>query len=264
MLATLASTYFSRIGVPRSVRTDLTSLQHIHTAHVGSIPFENLDILLGCPIRLEIESLRAKLIDQRRGGYCFEQNTLFLAVLRELGFDARAVEARVRAGAVAIRPRTHMAIIVSLAGRDWLVDVGFGGEGPIEPVPMTGLAVAQGGLEYRVTTNGATRILQMRAAADWTDQYAFVPGEVHPVDFEMANWFTSTYPQSPFVRTLTAQRATRDARYVLRYPHYSEIRGGSASAREISRAELMPMLREVFLIDLPDDTTFAALDVPPN
>jgi N-hydroxyarylamine O-acetyltransferase len=92
------------------------------------------------------------------------------------------------------------------------------------------------------------------------DQYAFGPGEVHPVDFEMANWFTSTYPASPFVRGLTVQRATPDARYVLRYPRYVEMLGGSASTREIDRANLPSLLRETFLIDLPDDTAFAAVD----
>lgn len=262
MLDTLASTYLSRIGVRRPDRIDLAALREIHLAHVASIPFENLDILLGRPIRLDIESLRAKLIDRRRGGYCFEHNTLLLSVLRDLGFEARAVEARVRTGTVGIRPRTHMAIVVTVAEGERLVDVGFGGEGPIEPVPMDGMEVAQGGLEYRVTAEGSRRILQMRAADDWMDQYAFVPGEVHPVDFEMANWFTSTYPQSPFVRGLTAQRATPDARYVLRYPHYTETRGGAATTREIGRADLLPLLRETFLIDLTDDAMFPVIDLP--
>ena len=260
MIEALASTYFPRIAMPLPVRIDLDALRTMHLAHLASIPFENLDILLGRPINLDITSLHAKLIHGRRGGYCFEHNTLLLAVLRELGFDARAVEARVRAGTAAIRPRTHMAIVVRVGGGEWLADVGFGGDGPLEPVPMTGTPVAQGGIEYRVTADGATRILQMRTTGDWADQYAFVPGEVHPVDFEMANWFTSTYPQSPFVRGLTAQRATAETRYVLRYPHYSERRGGSTLTRQIGRADLIPLLREIFLIDLPDDTTFPVLD----
>jgi N-hydroxyarylamine O-acetyltransferase len=260
MLESLASAYFSRIAVPPLAHVDLSALRQIHAAHVASIPFENLDILLGLPIRLDLESLRAKLIDRRRGGYCFEQNTLLLAVLRDLGLEARAVEARVRAGTIGIRPRTHMAILASIAGGEWLVDVGFGGEGPVEPIPMTGMVVVQGGFDYRVTSEGSTRMLQVRSTGDWTDQYAFGPGEVHPVDFEMANWFTSTYPASPFVRGLTVQRATPDARYVLRYPHYVEMRGGAASTREIDRASLPRLLREIFLIDLPDDTAFAAVD----
>lgn len=259
MTEPLAPAYFPRIAMPFPDRIDMDALRAIHLAHVASIPFENIDILLGHPINLDIPSLRAKLIDRRRGGYCFEQNTLLLSVLRELGCDARAVEARVRAGTVAIRPRTHMAIVVRVGADDWLVDVGFGGDGPLEPVPMTGTTVSQGGLAYRVAADGPMRILQMRATGDWADQYAFVPGEVHPVDFEMANWFTSTYPHSPFVRGLTVQRATRDARYVLRYPLYSEMRGGSIRTREIGRADLIPLLREIFLIDLPDDTTFAVL-----
>jgi N-hydroxyarylamine O-acetyltransferase len=91
--------------------------------------------------------------------------------------------------------------------------------------------------------------------------YAFVPEAVHPVDFEVANWFTSTHPRSPFVRTLTAQRSTRDVRYILRYPSYSEIRGGDVITREIGRDELLPLLREIFLIELPHDTTFRVPDL---
>ena len=76
----------------------------------------------------------------------------------------------------------------------------------------------------------------------------------------MANWFTSTHPQSPFVRTLTVQRTTRAVRYVLRYPAYTEIRDSGILTREISRSELIPLLRDVFLIQLPEETVFPAID----
>lgn len=258
----LLPSYLARIGLAVPDRPDLATLRRIHAAHVAAIPFENLDILLGAGVRLDLDALRAKLIHRRRGGYCFEHNTLLLAALGELGYTARPVEARVRAGSTAIRPRTHMALLVRLDDAEWLVDAGFGGEGPCEPVSMAGTVSTQSGLEYRVTTEGDLRVLQARASGAWLDQYAFATGEVHPADFEVANWFTSTHPQSPFVRTLTAQRATADARHVLRYPTYTEIRGGRVQAREISRAELAPLLRDVFLIDLPVDTIFPAIDVP--
>ena len=154
-----------------------------------------------------------------------------------------------------------MVLTVPLAGVPWLADVGFGAEGLCEPVPMDGLTtVASAGLTYRVVEDGNLRVLQMRRDGDWEDQYAFAFEPVHPVDFEVGNWFTSTYPQSPFVRTLTAQRATRDVRYVLRYPTFTEIRDSGIEARDIRRDELMPLLRRVFLIDLPDDTVFPAID----
>jgi N-hydroxyarylamine O-acetyltransferase len=258
----LLDAYLTRIGLERPGTPSLSALRQLHAAHVAAIPFENLDILLGRGINLDIDHLRAKLVDQRRGGYCFEQNTLFLGVLRELGFSATPMEARVRVGATAIRPRTHMVVVVRIGPDEWLVDVGFGGDGPIEPVPIPAAdaAAAQPGMAYRVVHEGPLRVLQIRTAAGWIDLYAFVPEGAHPVDFELANWFTSTYPLSPFVRTLTAQRSTRDVRYILRYPTYTEIRGDAVHTREISRSELVPMLRDIFLIDIPLETTFAVID----
>jgi len=261
MASALLHDYLECVGLPDGGRPDLDTLRRLHEAHVAAIPFENLDILLGQGIHLEPDRLRDKLIARHRGGYCFEQNALFAAVLLESGYTVTAMEARVRVGATALRPRTHMVLGVELDGQSWLADVGFGGEGLLEPVPMNGEASApSAGITHRVVEEGTLRVLQMRQASAWEDQYAFALEPVHPVDFEMANWFTSTHPQSPFVRTLTVQRTTRAVRYVLRYPVYTEIRDSGILTREIARGELVPLLREVFLIRLADDTVFPALD----
>lgn len=263
MVSPFLVAYLDRIGLAPPLSPDLETLRRLHASHVAAIPFENLDILLGRGIHLDLERLQHKMVAQRRGGYCFEQNTLFLAVLRESGFSAVPMEARVRVGSAAVRPRTHMVLAVVIDGREWLADVGFGGEGPREPVPMRGaVPTPSSGLSYRILEEGEARVLQMRQAMEWADQYVFLPQAVHPVDFEVANWFTSTHPQSPFVRTLTAQRTTPDVRYVLRYPTYTEIRDAGTRTREIDRRELLPLLREVFLIDLPDGTVFPAIDSP--
>ena len=257
----LLDSYLERVGVSGHIAQDLECLRRLHAAHVEAIPFENLDILLGRGVHLDAEALRDKLIARRRGGYCFEQNTLFLSILREVGFTVTAMEARVRAGATVLRPRTHMVLVVELDGAQWLADVGFGGEGLLEPVPIGSEAgVSSSGLSHRVFGEGELQVLQQRHDSGWDDQYAFLMQPVHPVDFEMANWFTSTHPQSHFTRTLTAQRITRRARHVLRYPTYTEIRESGAVSREVTRGELMPLLREVFLIDLPDDTVFPVVD----
>jgi N-hydroxyarylamine O-acetyltransferase len=261
MASTLLDHYLERVGVAISGSPDLDTLRRIHAAHVATIPFENLDILLGRGIDLELDRVQDKLIGRRRGGYCFEQNTLLLAVLREIGFAVEPMEARVRTGATAIRPRTHMVLVVTAERRRWLADVGFGGDGLLEPISMDGAeSIPSSGSIHRVVQEGDLQVLQMRRTSDWEDQYAFALQAVHPIDFQVANWFTSTHPQSPFVRTLTAQRTTRVARYVLRYPTYSEIRESGTDTREISRAELLPLLRDVFLIDLPDNTIFPVID----
>ena len=254
----MLTSYLTRIGVTRPPGPTLAALRELHAAHVSAIPFENLDILLGAGISLDLERIYAKLVTKRRGGYCFEHNTLFLSVLRDLGFSAAPLEARVRIGSTAVRPRTHMVLVVRVGEDEWLADVGFGGEGPIEPVAMSPDRPSD--LVHRVVPEGSGHVLQMRSGGAWIDLYAFLPETVHPVDFEVANWYTSTYPESPFVRTLTAQRTTRDVRYVLRYPTYSEIRGDNVRTREISRRDLVPLLRDVFLIDVPADARFSAID----
>ena len=260
MAGTLLEAYLSRIGVAAPLEPRLDLLRRIHTAHVGAIPFENIDIQMGQPIRLDLDSLRGKLIERRRGGYCFEHNSLLLAILRALGFDATPFEARVRMDEVVVRPRTHMLLRVRTDGRDWVCDVGFGAGGPLEPVPLSGEISRQPGGEYRVSADGALRVLQSRTTGGWRDQYAFAEAEVFPVDLEVANWYTSTWPESPFVRTLTAQRSTPEARYVLRYPTFSIARGGELQTRTIGRRELIGLLRDVFLIDLPAEAMFRSID----
>jgi N-hydroxyarylamine O-acetyltransferase len=261
MASALRDDYLARVGLTSAGPQDLDTLRQLHAAHVAAIPFENLDILLGRGIHLEIDHLRDKLLARGRGGYCFEQNTLFLAVLREMGFTAVPMEARVRTGSTVLRPRTHMVLVVEVDGRPWLADVGFGGEGLLEPVAFCGEPSAcSAGHTHRVVEDRDLRVLQLRRGSEWEDQYAFALNPVHPVDFEVANWYTSTHPQSPFVRTLTVQCTTRAIRYVLRYPTYTQIRDSGVETREISRGELVPLLRDVFLIQLPDDTVFPAID----
>jgi N-hydroxyarylamine O-acetyltransferase len=263
-MTSLVGAYLERLGLASAGAPDLDTLRRLHAAHVAAIPFENLDILLGRGISLDLDRLREKLVERKRGGYCFEQNTLFLAVLREVGFTVAAMEARVRSGTTTVRPRTHMVLSVEIDGAPWLVDVGFGGDGIVEPLRVGAESSRSCGLVHRVVEEGGLRVLQLRRGNDWEDQYAFVPEPVYPIDFEMANWFTSTYPQSPFVRTLTAQRTTRDVRYILRYPTFSEIRDSGVETRHMDRGELIHLLRHVFTIDLPPDTAFPAIDGAPQ
>lgn len=261
MASALRDDYLARVGLTSAGPPHLDTLRQLHAAHVAAIPFENLDILLGRSIHLDIDHLRDKLLARGRGGYCFEQNTLFLAVLRKMGFTAVPMEARVRTGSTVLRPRTHMVLVVEVDGRPWLADVGFGGEGLLEPVAFGGEpSVCSAGHTHRVVEDRHLRVLQLRRGSEWEDQYAFALNPVHLVDFEVANWYTSTHPQSPFVRTLTVQRTTRAIRYVLRYPTYTQTRDSGIETREISRGELVALLRDVFLIQLPDDTVFPEID----
>ena len=246
-----------------TVKPDLATLEGLHRAHVDAIPFENLEIQMGGDVLLTPDALEAKMVRRRRGGYCFEQNSLFASALLSIGFAVETCEARVRQGSVGItRPRTHMVLTVRCEEREFLVDVGFGGDGLVEPLAIDGTVHGQGGVPYRVATEKVQLcVLQRQVAGRWEDLYAVLPDPVYPIDFEMANWFTSTHPRSPFVLNVTAQRITNGTRHILRNLTYSVARGSEISSpREIMRAELVPLLRDVFGLDVPDGARFKALD----
>jgi len=257
--------YFARIGCDGARGPSLDTLRRLQAAHLATIPFENVDVLLGRPIRLDLDTLQAKLVRSRRGGYCFEHNTLFAAALRALGFTLTTLEARVRPpGATRTLPRTHMTLHVDLAGRPWLADVGFGGDGPLGPVPLDGEPVEQNGDGYRVTADARVRVLQLRRDGAWRDLYAFTLDEALPVDFEVANHFTSTWPGSPFTRTLTAQLSTAAERRVLRHRTLSVRRAGAEQSREVADAELLPLLAAQFGIELPPGTEIPSAPPAPR
>jgi N-hydroxyarylamine O-acetyltransferase len=253
------SAYLRRIDCTGVWSPCLDTLRALHVAHATTIPFENLDIQLGLPIRLDLASLQAKLVQQRRGGYCFEHNTLFCAVLRQLGFEVMCCEARVRLGAPELLPRTHMLLVVTLEGTNWLCDVGFGGEGLLYPVRLDGEAHSQGLNTYRVTAEGKLCVLQSFHHGAWEDLYAFEPEARFPIDFEMANHYTSTHPESRFRKTLTAQLPGPEVRRVLRNRAYAEIRGDQVEGRELSLEEILPILRNEFGIEVPEGAQFTAL-----
>ena len=223
-------------------------------------------MLLGRPVRLDLASLQAKLVARRRGGYCFEHNTLFAAVLRRLGFRVTTLEARVRPpGATRTLPRTHMVLTVHIDGRDLLADVGFGGDGPLRPLGLDGEVSAQGPDTYRVTEEDRSRVLQIRRGEGWQDLYAFALDEALPIDFEVANHYTSTFPGSPFVTRLTAQLSLPDERRILRQRSYSVRRAGVDATRTVADEELVPLLRDAFGIDAPTGTRFpTTAEIPPR
>jgi N-hydroxyarylamine O-acetyltransferase len=249
--------YFRRIGFESAAKADLASLRVLHFAHATAIPFENLAIQMGEGVSLDLDAIQDKLVRHGRGGYCFEQNSLFLAVLREIGFEADPFEARVRGGEQ-VRPRTHMLLRVRLPEGDHLADVGFGGEGLLHPLPMDGEAHPQFGRAYRVVEQDGLRALQSKQLVAWADLYAFEPVPRLPVDFEMGNWYTSTHPDSVFMKTLTAQRVTPEGRLVLRNLSFTSVKGDEAEERILDPAEVPKVLRESFGLDIPDGTRFRA------
>jgi N-hydroxyarylamine O-acetyltransferase len=199
--------YLERIGLSASERP---TLQAIHRAHATSIPFENLDPHRGIPVSLAQEDLERKLVHERRGGYCFEQNLLFASALEYLGLTVELMLARVRRGAPpgTVRPRGHLLLrVTDNDDRAWHADVGLGLGTLLDPLPFgpDGVAVhEQSGWSFRVIEEGFELVLQTLAEGSWSDVYAFSPRPVPRIDVETSNWWTSTNPQSPFVFGLIA------------------------------------------------------------
>jgi N-hydroxyarylamine O-acetyltransferase len=253
--------YLNRIGYQGERTPTAAVLGELHLAHATHIPFENLDIQLGRPIRLDLESLQAKLVCGRRGGYCFEQNTLFAAALEQIGFQVTRLAARVRIGATRLLPRTHMLLRVEAEGQSWLADVGFGGEGLLKPLPLeASQPVQQFARTYRLQEEAGLWVLQALDGGTWLDYYAFTLEPQLPVDYELANWFTSTHPDSIFVRTLTAQRQTPEVRFVLRQREFTVVQGEETQTRTLADdEELLRVLVHEFGLSFPAGTRFRAL-----
>ena len=244
----------------------------MHLAHRETFLFENLTIQTGGAISVRLPDLERKFLDERRGGYCFEHNTLFAAALADAGFAPITLLGRVRRGPPERWCRTHMVLRVpnpepkhpdprnpepgtpSSEPESWLADVGFGGLGLLEPIPLgDGTTSLQGGIEYTLRRDGHLWVLSMRdASGDAMDLYEFSDDPQTPWDVEVANHFTSTHPESVFRRTLTIQRSSCDERVILRSGVLTRYRGGRMTEQPIDRAQLPRLARELFGVELPD------------
>ena len=194
------SRYLERITLSSLPRPDVEGLKQIHAAQVFSIPFENLDIHLGRIISLQPEDLVVKILNRSRGGYCFELNGLLRMALSAAGFIVRPRLARVLYGRTEPGPYTHEILIVTLSGREWLADAGFGGPGLRFPLPLIPDRIyEQCGDHYRLKQDPSIGwVLQKKSKNTFTNLYAFMDQWTLDVDIEMANHFTSTWPGSIF------------------------------------------------------------------
>lgn len=207
--------YLARIGLD-----GVPTLGAVHRAHATSIPFENLDPWSGRPASLDLVDVERKLVGERQGGYCFEHNLLLRAGLQQLGFDVELLLARARIGGWPgpIRPRTHLVLRVWADGQAWLADVGFGFGGCLDPLPCRPSGPqSQAGWRFRVVSDEPELVVQAARGEGWVDHYGVTLSPVPFVDIETANWMTSTYPGSPFVRgPIISATATNGHRTLIR------------------------------------------------
>jgi N-hydroxyarylamine O-acetyltransferase len=247
--------YLTRIGWSGSRAATFDTLAGVLRAHMTAIPFENLDVLLGRGIRVDLDSVAAKIVDARRGGYCFEHGTLCQAALTHLGFAPVAHAARV----IMLRrreeaPLTHMVLTVSVGGRTFVLDPGFGGHAPLVPVPLEeGQDVRDGSDRHRMVRRDGEWVLEAWVDGTYAPLWTTSLQRAEPVDFLMANHFVSTYPVSPFVTSLMLRAFSPRGRVSMMNRDLT-VRNGISVEKTVltDRAALRSILATDFGFDLPE------------
>jgi arylamine N-acetyltransferase len=252
--------YFGRINYRGAAEPNLEVLQGLVTAHTQSIPFENLDPLVGRPVDdLSPEALLDKLVRRRRGGYCYEHNGLMGYVLAELGFRVRRLAGRVvwmMAPDSPLPAQTHTVLAVTFPGSQgsYLVDVGFGGQTPTSPIRLETGGVQQTTHEpYRLEDRGDGLVLQAQLRGQWQSLYEFGVRTQPDIDLKVGSWYVSTHPSSHFVTNLMAALVTDDARYNLADGSLAVHRAeGTEKVLLTDAAAVVDTLSERFRINVDD------------
>jgi N-hydroxyarylamine O-acetyltransferase len=255
--------YLERIGYSGPRNATLETLRALQLHHPLAIPFENLDTLSGRPVRLDLASLERKLVQSRRGGYCFEQNTLFKHALGALGFSVVALSARVvweRPESEA-RARTHMVLLVELDGASYVCDVGFGGLTLTAPLALTpGVEQPTPHENFRVVLAGREYAVEACVRGEWKRLYRFDLQQQLDVDIELLNHYVMSHADSPMRNRLIAARVALDRRFGLGSAVLkTHLLSGASEQRQLaSVAELRRELAATFGIEVPGDAQLDA------
>ncbi|WP_236198968.1 arylamine N-acetyltransferase family protein [Pseudomonas pseudonitroreducens] len=246
----------ARLGLPpQRPAATLENLDRLIVAALHQLPFENLDVLLDLPILIEPDAVFAKVIEQRRGGYCFELNSLFARLLSSLDYRVTLLVARVRWGLPAeapLTPQTHLLLRVDLPEGPHLVDIGFGGPASPRALPLRLHETLPGGWQITGAVDGELE-MATRSPSGWQTLYRFTLEAQHWADYGMRNWYTSTYPQSVFRHSLRVALSEKGARLSLLNGQFSRrTADGVAEQRNIDDVdELLAVLRERFRLQPP-------------
>jgi N-hydroxyarylamine O-acetyltransferase len=263
--------YFERISYEGPRTPTLETLRAIVLLHPEAIAFENLNPLLGWPVRLDAASLEQKLVRGGRGGYCFEQNLLLKHVLEALGFRVTGLAARVlwNAPEGAVTARGHMLLRVDVGDEPYLADAGFGGLTLTAPLRLQADTEQSTPHEpFRLVRAGEELVMQAKIRAEWTALYRFGLQEQLLPDYEVTNWYLSTHPSSHFRTGLIAARADPDRRYALRNNELAvhHLSGSTERRTLTSPAELREALESALRLTLPEapevDAALERLTVP--
>ncbi|KRD49528.1 arylamine N-acetyltransferase [Ensifer sp. Root278] len=250
--------YFARIGYSGPQSPDLATLGGIIARHAASIPFEAIDVLLAHPVELSPAAIDSKLIDRKRGGYCFEQNSLLQRVLSALGYRVEPLTARVlwmREPEAPPAAWSHMALRVFVNDVGYLVDVGFGSCVPTAPLRFDRTTPQPTPHEpFRLSRTLDGYLLEAQLGRDWVPVYEVSPKICGEDAYRIANIAASTHPQSLFRQTLLVTLTTEEARKIL-FANRLTIRdrNGTVARHELDAPAIEAVLTDVFGLPFQDD-----------
>lgn len=255
--------YCRRIGYTGARVPTLATLREIHLLHPQAIPFENLDVVLRRPVRIDAESLQRKLLHEGRGGYCFEQNLLLSHALKAMGFAVTQLTGRVRYQVPEGTPTslTHMLLLVDLDGQRHIVDVGFGGNTMTAPLLLESTLEQTTPHEpFRLSATDGQYLAEAKIRDTWTQLYRFSLEPQHPPDLELGNWYMATHPESRFYSDLVMSRVEPGRRYALHNNQLAIHSLNHATERRVlhTPSELRDVLTGLFGLTLPDDPSLGA------
>jgi len=246
--------YLKRLNVESRIPS-IDLLREIQQKHVAEFTFNNISVLLGKEISLDIADIYDKIVDKSFGGYCFEHNRLMHDVLDYLGFDVRLLVARVVNNMDIDAPRTHRVTLLDFEGIQYLVDVGFGPKGSRAPIKINGELSVQNGNGYRIRTNKNQDFqLELLAGGDPFVLYEFNLNRYTESDCLIGNFYSYKHPKAVFVNNLVVSKLLPEITLSLRNRTYYKIDiNGTESMEILDDIQLQQIIREEFDITLSDD-----------
>jgi N-hydroxyarylamine O-acetyltransferase len=242
--------YLKRIGFSGDPKADHGTLRSLMLRQLFSVPFENLDVQAGKIVSLVPEDIVEKIVQRKRGGYCYEVNGLFAMALQAMGIPYQFVAARPMFYPMR-RPKTHMAVVATVEGKKWLCDLGFGSYGIREPLSLgqLGVPVRQGHDEFKLTKiNEREYLFEAKVDGEWKNQYSFDLYEPEWIDFAPANYLNSTHPEAVFVQKHLIIQHTEDGRKVLFGDTLKIISNGQTKTQPVTPDSLKALLLEHFAL----------------
>jgi N-hydroxyarylamine O-acetyltransferase len=250
--------WLERIGYTGPLTPTLETLNRLIFAHGHAISYETLDIMLGRPPKLDVTTLQSKMIHGRRGGYCFEQNMLFRAGLRSLGYRITSLQGRVVRGMAidAPRPAIHMLLQVELPEGPYLADVGFGNLAPTCALSLNPLVEQETPHEVmRFVEVGGELTLQALLKHGWEHIYRVIPYPRYDGEYEIANWYTATHPETPYQSNIIVAKPGPRRTRITMYNARVTVRDGEGRADKrwlTSDSEYHDVLRGEFALNISD------------